>query len=499
MKTTITTLLTAIGVSGLLLSAAAQPIDQPGDNNAAVTPDQSTSAGTDANNAATSDAGAVDATQAQTAQDQGTMNAQDATSAEQIQVPAENQPITSTAIAPRGNAPQTVASAFAPPGRTMGTNQNDLNMNFVNAPLDEVLTYLSDAAGFVVVQQTRVSGTVTIKGNHLTQDEAVDLLNSELNQNNYAAFRDGRMLTIVNKSDAKTSRIPVKTGNDPAGIPNNDEIATWIIPIRFVEARQLVSDLSLFVSPQATIVANEAGNSIVVTDTQANIRHLAEIIKSVDDSAESETEIRVFRLQHASPVDVANELTSVFPSSNSSGTQAPIQFGRGGGFGGRGGFGGGRGGFGGGGGGFGGGGNPFAALFGGGANNNATQQRIQKATQVSAVADSRIQAVIVTAPKDLMNEIADMMTELDVASDRDQQSYVVQLNNGDPQQVAQVLQSMFQGNNTSRTGSSTQNSALQQRQQTSTTTMSQSTTTSGIGGTGIGGGGGGRGGGAGGF
>ncbi len=472
MKTIITTLLTTICVSGLLLSAAAQPAGQPDNNAPAAPPDQSATpqAGVDANAAATPDTGvpAQDATQSQPAQDQGTMNAQQATSADQAQaVPAENQPITSTMIAPRGNAPQAVSSAFLPPAQMTGTNQNDLNMNFVNAPLDEVLTYLSDAAGFIVVQDTRVNGYVTIRGTHITKDKAVDLLNSELNRNNYAAIREDNTLTIVNKNDAKTSRIPVKTGNDPATIPNTDEIATWIVPIRFVDARQLVSDLSLFVSPQATIVANEAGNSIVITDTQANIRHLVEIIQSVDNSAESETEIRVFPLKYASPMDVANELTSVFPSSNASGSQSPIQFG-----GGRGGFGGGRGGFGGGGGrgGFGGGGgNPFAALFGGG-NNNTTQQRIQKATQVTAVADARTQAIIVTAPKDLMTQIADMMTELDVPSTRDQNVATIQLNNGDPQQVAQVLQSMFGGNNNSRGGTSSgQNSALQQRQQNGVT------------------------------
>jgi type II secretory pathway component GspD/PulD (secretin) len=108
------------------------------------------------------------------------------------------------------------------------------------------------------------------------------------------------------------------------------------------------------------------------------------------------------------------------------------------------------------------------------------------------VADSRIQAVIVTAPKDLMDEIANMMTELDVSSDRDQNVATIQLQNGDPQQVAQVLQSMFSNGNTSRTGSSSQNSALQQRQQSSTTSMSTTTTTSGIGGTGGGGGAAGR-------
>jgi type II secretory pathway component GspD/PulD (secretin) len=484
MKTTIITLLTAICVSGLLIPALAQTITNTPDDNGNMTapPDQSASPpnGADTGNAAAPDA----ATQDQN----GAMNGSDATPAQTESAPAENQAVESTVILPTGNAPEAVPSAFVPPAQAMGANPNDLNLNFNRAPLDMVLNYLSDAAGFIVVQDTRVNGTVTVVGKHLTQDEAVDLLNTELNKNGYAATRIGRTLTIMDKNDAKTRNIPVRTGNIPESIPNNDEMVTQIIPIRFVEARQLVSDLSSFVSSQATIVANEAGNSIVVTDTQSNIRHLAEIIQAVDNSAEAETEIRVFRLKYASPTDVANELSSVFPSSTSgNNTQSPIQFRGGGGGGGRfggGGFGGGRGG-------------GLAALLGGGGSANSSQDdRIKKATQITAVADSRIQAVIVTAPKDLMDQIAGMMTDLDVPSDRDQDVSVISLQNGDPQQVVQVLQNMFQSSGTSRSGSSSSQSStspLQTRAQNSATTMGTTTTTTttgGAGGTGYGGGGG---------
>jgi len=444
-----TIIIAAICVSWLLLSAAAQPATGNADSNStnapeAVAPPDMTPAPNPVPAEAT---------------------------------PAANQPVESTVILPKANAPEAVASPFIPPAQAVGTNNsNALLLNFRNAPLEMVLNYLSDAAGFIIVQDTHVNGTVTITSTHpVTQDEAVNLLNTELNRNNYAAIRDGRTLTIVDKSDAKTRDIPVKTGNNPSDIPNTAEIATWIIPIRFVEARQLVSDLSSFVSPQATIVANEAGNSILVTDTQSNIRHLAEIIQAVDNSAEAETEIRVFRLKYASPMDVASELSSVFPSSSSgSSTQSPISF-----------RGGGPGGFG----------FPFGGFGNRGGNSGGTSasssdnDRIKKATQVTAVADSRIQAVIVTAPKDLMDQIASMMTDLDVASDRDQGVYVFQMQNGDPQQAVQVLQNMFQSSSTSRSGSSssTQNSALQQRAQNGTTTMGSTTTTSSTGGSGIGG------------
>jgi len=131
------------------------------------------------------------------------------------------------------------------------------------------------------------------------------------------------------------------------------------------------------------------------------------------------------------------------------------------------------------------------------AGGNSSNDRIKKATQVNAVADARIQAVIVTAPKDLMQEIAGMIEKLDVRSDRDQDVYVFKMNNADPQQAVQVLQSMFQNGTSSRNGSSSssQNSMLQQRSVNANTTMGTVTSSSGIGGTTTAGGGGGGGGG----
>ena len=468
-----TFILIALGTAGLLFTAAAA---QPAQDNATPATDQPPLA---PGVAAPPDAGAPpaapDAATAAPA-DQGPppMMPDDQAAA------PDNSTRTSTVILPSqplGTEKAKLSSNFMPPDEA-GTNSNELRLNFRNAPLEMVLNYLSDAAGFIIVLDTQVRGTVSvISSQPVTKDEAVDLLNSVLNKNGYAAIRDGRTLTIVDKNDAKTRDIPVKVESDPTKIPKNAEIVTQIIPIRFVEARQLVSDLQSFVSPQATVVANEAGNSIVITDTQQNIRHLAEIIKAIDSSAEAETEIRVFRLKYASPTDVATELSSVFPSSTSgNNTQSPIRFG-----------------------GAGGGGGPFARFFGGGGggqgggggNNNSSNDRIKKATQVTAVADARIQAVIVTAPKDMMEEIAGMMRDLDVPSQRDQKVYVFHMDNADPQQAAQVLQGMFQTSGTSRSGSSSssQNSALQTRaiNNATTTSSSSSSGNSGFGNTGGGG------------
>jgi len=446
MKTLIRRTLVTLCVSGLLMSATAQtaPGGTPDDNNAAVAP------------------APPPPETIVPPPDEGAMNEPSATNQSSapttdVKSATPEKPAAAAAI------PTVVQDSTLAP--TIGTNFDELRLNFRNAPLEMVLNYLSDAAGFIIVMDTQVRGNVSVISSHpMTRNEAVDLLNAVLNKNGYAALRDGRTLTILDKNDAKTRNIPVKTSNDPDSIPNNAEIVTQIIPIRFVEARQLVTDLSSFVSPQATIVANEAGNSIVVTDTQSNIRHLTEIIQAIDNSAEGETEIRVFHLTHASPTDVASELGQIFPTSGTSGSQVQTPFRFGGGGGGMGG-GGGPGGF------FG----RMMAATAAGSTGGSQNTRIQKQTQVVAVADPRTSSVVVTASKDLMQEIAGMMEQLDVPSDRDQGVYVFQMKNGDPQQALTVLQNMFQSSSTSRSGtsSSSQNSALQQRAVNGTTTMAR--------------------------
>jgi len=471
MKTLILRTLVTLCVSGLLMSAVAQPAPggMPDDNNApppppeAMAPPPDEGAMNEAPAAPASGNSAAAASRSTTAKtDTQTVTAQKSTTADVVPTVVQD------------SAAADLAQSM--PTTTTGTNYDELRLNFRNAPLEMVLNYLSDAAGFIIVMDTQVKGNVSVISSHpMTRDEAVDLLNAVLNKNGYAAIRAGRTLTIVDKNDAKTRNIPVKTSNDPDSIPNNAEIVTQIIPIRFVEARQLVTDLSSFVSPQATIVANEAGNSVVVTDTQSNIRHLTEIIRAIDSSAEGETEIRVFHLSHANPADVANELGQIFPSNTGAAgqVQTPFRFGGGGGPGG-----GGPGGF-------------FARMAAANAANtgNSQNSRAQKQMQVVAVADARTSSVIVTASKDLMQEIAGMMTQLDVPSTRDQKVFVYHMNSGDPQQALTVLQNMFQNNNTSSrtgTGASSQNSALQNRETQNATAggtgSSTSTTGTGIGG-----------------
>lgn len=342
-----------------------------------------------------------------------------------------------------------------------------LRLNFRNASLDLVLNYLSEAAGFIIVLDTKVSGKIDAWSNQpLSKDEAVDLLNSVLNRNGYAAIRHGRTLTIVNKDEAKTKDIPVILESNPDKIPKTDEMVTQIMPVRYIEVTQLLKDLQPLVSTATTMTANEAGNSIIMTDTRANISRVAQIIKAIDQGAEDVTDVRVFHLAYADPTEMAALLTSLFADTSgaSGSSQTPVQFG-----------------------GRGGGGGPFGRFFGGGGGDssggNSQAQRIKKRTKVTAVADPRTSSVIVSATSGLITQIEEMIKQLDANPAKKQKVYVYQVNPGDVSQVQQVLEDMFEttttGNNRNNRNSSSslQNSVLQNRATQNQQSSSTSTTT----------------------
>lgn len=343
--------------------------------------------------------------------------------------------------------PADLAAAPAP-----SENGEGLRLNFRGAPLESVLNYLSEAAGFIIVLDTQPRGKVDVWSNQpLNKEEAVDLLNSVLNKNGYAVIRKGRKLTVVNKDEAKIKGIPVKSGSDPEAIPDNDEIVTQIIPVQFVEVAQLLKDLQPLVSSQTAMTGNESGNSIVITDTQSNIRRVAEIIRAIDMGAEDVTSVRVFRLEHSDPNEISELLTSLFPDDSRSGggSQSPIQFGgmsrlmqR---------FGGG----------------PPGGSRGGSSNSAGQNQRIKKRARVLAVPDPRTGSVVVSCSKDLMEQIEQVIAELDSNPARQQTVKVFPLQNAEPQEALQVLQDIFQKSGTQNNNRNTANqtSTLQTRQQ----------------------------------
>jgi hypothetical protein len=361
------------------------------------------------------------------------------TEAPQAATPAQVADLVTNAVAETNALTGTNAIAAAGPvvpPVVVENGTNGLRLNFHNAPLNLVLDYLSDAAGFVINKETDVRGTVDIQGKGLTKDEAVEALNSALKKNGYAIVRNGRILTIVTQDGVNHRDLPVISGNNADEVERGDEVVTQIIPVKYASVSQLVPNLELLLPTTATLTPNESANSLILVATKTDIKRMLKIINALDTSIASVSSIRVIPLKYADAKDTATLISSLFtPQGTSQGGAAAGGRGNlfammaGGGFGG--------GGFGGGGGGGRGGGNAGGRGGNGGGGGGAA------AAKVVAVGDDRSNSLVVSAPADLLATIENMVKEIDQEVTDVTELRVFRLVNADPAETADQLATLF--------------------------------------------------------
>ncbi len=346
-------------------------------------------------------------------------------------------------------APESAPAATERPARDTSAG---LRFNFRGAPLETVLNYLSEAAGFVIVLETPVRGTIDMwSAQPVSRPEAVQLLNLAINKSGYTATLKGRTLVVSSKEEARKRAIPIRTGNDPRQIPDNAELVMQIIPLERIDATQAATDLATLLPNSATITANVDSNSLVVTDTQSNVRHIVELLAALDGSAGSVASMRVFQLKNSDPQEMAALINNIFGGGQSGARSGTSQMP---GFGGFPGFGGG----------------PGAAIAAmaaargsggpGGRGSSASSSRgsrssggSSRGTPVVAVADPRTYSVIVSASKETLEDVDGIVRQLDASTARKQKVFVYSLEHGDVKQVESVLRNLFQGSNVRTTGS----------------------------------------------
>jgi general secretion pathway protein D len=296
---------------------------------------------------------------------------------------------------------------------TTGPAEKGLTLNLRGVPVDGVLQYLSEAAGFTIIREadTEVPGTVDMaSATPLNKEEIVLLLNKVLAQRGLAALQDGRTLTIMSVQDAERFNLtPVVVWNhNPAAIPQDAQVVTEVIGLHSLSPSQVVKDLSSLLPPGAGLAANDGGNAVIMTARQADIRRFAQIIKALDSSGARGLE--VFLLDYADSKAVAQELKDVFTAQDANASQD----------------------------------NPFQNLVanrGGGAGKSESSKRA--AIRVNAVSDDQNNAVLVSAPADIMSGISNLIHKLDLQQNDALQIHIFRLQHADATDVAGQVALLF--------------------------------------------------------
>ena len=209
-------------------------------------------------------------------------------------------------------------------------------------------------------------------------------------------------------------------------------------------------------------VSDDQNNAVLVSAPADYMEGISNIIFKLDIPQEDSIVIRLFVLTNADCTDVANELTQLFPDPNAQANSGAR---------------GGRGNF---------------MTFGAAAANTGQSDRMKKQVTVNAVPDPRTQSVLVTASKDTMAQIEQIINEMDSNPSGHVNVYVYHVKNADAMDLVGPLGDLFPRPTGMAASSTSQlQNPFQQRANTAATSQTTSASSSLSGASSGGGGGGG--------
>ncbi len=205
---------------------------------------------------------------------------------------------------------------------TAQTAQAQVTLNFVNADIDQVAKAIGAATGKTIIVDPRVKGQLNlVSENAVPEDQALKTLQSALRMQGFALVQDHGVLKVVPEADAKLQGVPTYIGNAP--VARGDQVVTQVFVLKNESANNLLPVLRPLISPNNTVAAYPANNTIVVTDYADNVRRIAQIIAGVDTAAGQS--VSVVPLKNANALDIATQLNKMLDPGSIGSTDATLK------------------------------------------------------------------------------------------------------------------------------------------------------------------------------
>lgn len=190
------------------------------------------------------------------------------------------------------------------PASTAAQEEETWTVNFRDVDIEELIRFVAEATGKTIIVDPMVQGNVqVISSNPVNADELYQLFLSILEVQGFAAVESSDVVRVIPSANARTTPIPLNLDAPASG---SSELITQVIQVSNVSAVQLVPILRPLAAQQAQMTAYAASNSIIVTDTAANIERIRTLAQFIDDSAMPQTE--VIPLENASAEEVVDML-----------------------------------------------------------------------------------------------------------------------------------------------------------------------------------------------
>ncbi len=192
-------------------------------------------------------------------------------------------------------------------GRATATDQeataSGVSLDFTDIELADLIKTISELTGRNFVYDDTVKGRVTvITPERMSRDEAYQLFLTVLSVKGFTVIPSGKVHKIIREKDAKKTNLPLLAdGRQPSG----EQFVTRLVRLQHIDAETMANRvLAPLVPKTGHIVAYPPANTLIITDSAANIERLVKIIRRLDVPS-SVDRLEVIALEFANAEEIA--------------------------------------------------------------------------------------------------------------------------------------------------------------------------------------------------
>jgi len=149
-------------------------------------------------------------------------------------------------------------------------------------------------------------------GVELTLDEYLHAIESVLSMHGIALLRvRDKFLKVVPNAKAIQEAPPITVARSDDKPPDSDELVSQMISLKHINIAEAQKSIDFLKHPHGQVQLFERINSMLVTDSQANINRILEIIGYVDQPAESREEPIIVPIYNAKASEIKQKLEEI--------------------------------------------------------------------------------------------------------------------------------------------------------------------------------------------
>ena len=211
------------------------------------------------------------------------------------------------------------APAAKPAGESKTVEPGGRSIEFNQAPVEMVFKVYGELKNVTVLKDPQTpSATITLQplqGQELTDEDKIEAIETVLEMNGIHLEPYGeKFCRAIPRKDVRKDGIPLIM--DPnAELRESTRVVSLVVPFHNISVEEAQKALEGFKSANGVLLVFERTNSIIITDTEANINRMREIARMIDVETPVTENVFVRQIHNAAAVDIKTALEAIVQKS----------------------------------------------------------------------------------------------------------------------------------------------------------------------------------------